>query len=102
MLASSQGGINIEEVAKESPESIMAEPVNVNTGLTPGQTTKVAKFMGFEGDQQTQVMTVCQCKVCSHSWLWVSSGYDFIENKPFYGVWLSRKQNVRLFAIQRF
>ncbi|KAK2145603.1 hypothetical protein LSH36_669g02024 [Paralvinella palmiformis] len=60
MLASSQGGINIEEVAKESPESIMAEPVNVNTGLTPGQTTKVAKFMGFEGDQQTQAAQVLQ------------------------------------------
>ena len=59
LLASSQGGINIEEVAKESPDSILAEPVNVNSGLSPGQTTKVAKFMGFEGDQMTQVCNGC-------------------------------------------
>ena len=55
LLASSQGGMNIEDVARDSPESILTEPVDVNNGLQPGQATKVASFIGFEGDQLTQV-----------------------------------------------
>jgi succinyl-CoA synthetase beta subunit len=55
MLASSQGGINIEEVAVESPESILTEPVDILSGLQPEQAFKVATFMGFEGDKVDQV-----------------------------------------------
>jgi succinyl-CoA synthetase beta subunit len=55
MLASSQGGINIEEVAVESPELLLAEPVDILTGLHPDQAVKVATFMGFEGERIDQV-----------------------------------------------
>ena len=55
MLASSQGGINIEEVAVENPESILTEPVDILTGLEPDQSVKVATFMGFEDDKVEQV-----------------------------------------------
>lgn len=55
MLASSQGGINIEEVAHENPTAILSEPVDILSGIRPDQPAKVAAFMGFEGDKLTQV-----------------------------------------------
>lgn len=62
MLASSQGGINIEEVARDAPESIISEPVDPLQGIKEEQAVKVAKFMGFEGDCLQQA-----------SWLWSHS-----------------------------
>jgi len=50
MLASSQGGMNIEDVARDAPESIISEPVDPLVGIRQEQTVKVAQFMGFEGD----------------------------------------------------
>ena len=58
MLASSQGGMSIEDVAKENPDAIMAEPVDIEQGLQPGQAEKVAAFMGFEGEQKDQVLGI--------------------------------------------
>jgi len=58
LLGSSQGGIDIEEVAKESPESILKEPVDINVGILPEQAARVAEFMGFEDDKLIQVWDV--------------------------------------------
>jgi len=55
MLASSQGGINIEEQARDDPDSILTEPVDIDSGVTVEQARKVATFMGFEGDKVEQV-----------------------------------------------
>jgi len=55
MLASSQGGINIEEVARDDPDSILTEPVDIDVGISEEQARKVAVFMGFEGDKVDQV-----------------------------------------------
>ena len=55
MLASSQGGINIEEVARDDPDSILTEPVDIDAGMTEEQARRVATFMGFEGDKVDQV-----------------------------------------------
>lgn len=60
MLASSQGGMNIEDVARDAPESIISEPVDPLVGIRQEQTVKVAQFMGFEGDclkQATDIIT---------------------------------------------
>ncbi|CAD5111419.1 DgyrCDS728 [Dimorphilus gyrociliatus] len=54
LLASSQGGMDIEEVAKESPESIVTEPVDINTGIKKEQAERVAEAMGFTGNQAVQ------------------------------------------------
>jgi len=54
MLASSQGGMNIEDVAKETPELLCEEPIDIIKGIQPGQAQKVAEFMGFEGEQIKQ------------------------------------------------
>jgi len=55
MLASSQGGINIEDVARDDPDSILTEPVDIDAGMGEDQARKVAEFMGFEGDKIDQV-----------------------------------------------
>jgi succinyl-CoA synthetase beta subunit len=57
MLASSQGGINIEEVAVETPELLLTEPIDILNGLHPEQAFKVASFMGFEGEKVDQVFS---------------------------------------------
>ena len=55
MLGSSQGGVNIEEVARDTPEAIITVPIDIFEGIKEEQAEKVAKFMGFQGDQETQV-----------------------------------------------
>ncbi|XP_072117020.1 succinate--CoA ligase [ADP-forming] subunit beta, mitochondrial-like isoform X2 [Mobula birostris] len=50
LIGSSQGGVNIEEVAMQSPEAIMKEPVDILEGATKEQAVKLAKKMGFPPD----------------------------------------------------
>lgn len=47
MLASSVGGVNIEEIAAETPEAIITEPIDINTGVTDEQALRVAEQLGF-------------------------------------------------------
>lgn len=55
LLGSNHGGVNIEEVARDAPESIITEPVDPLVGIQPNQAVKVAAFMGFEGEKLKQV-----------------------------------------------
>jgi succinyl-CoA synthetase beta subunit len=48
LIASSQGGVNIEDVAKETPEAIVYEPIDINKGLSKEQAIKIAKTVGLE------------------------------------------------------
>jgi succinyl-CoA synthetase beta subunit len=47
LVGSSQGGVNIEEVAAENPSAIIKEPVDIVSGITKEQAVYVAKEMGF-------------------------------------------------------
>src|SRR5215472_5494963 len=51
VVASTEGGVEIESVAAKSPEKIIREPVNPLAGLQPYQTRKLAKQLGFESSQ---------------------------------------------------
>ncbi len=51
IVASTEGGVEIETVAEKSPEKIMREPVDPMAGLQPFQTRKLAKQLGFKSDQ---------------------------------------------------
>ena len=51
IVASTEGGVEIEAVAAKSPEKIIREPVNPLAGLQPFQTRKLAKQLGFESAQ---------------------------------------------------
>ncbi len=48
VVASTEGGVEIESVAEKSPEKIMREPVDPLSGLQPFQTRKLAKQLGFK------------------------------------------------------
>jgi succinyl-CoA synthetase beta subunit len=50
LMASTEGGVEIEEVASRSPEKIHREPIDPNTGLLDFQARKVCKALGLEGD----------------------------------------------------
>src|SRR5881394_2886640 len=51
IVASTEGGVEIETVAAKSPEKIIREPIDPLAGLQPFQTRKVAKQLGFGSSQ---------------------------------------------------
>ncbi|WP_375594129.1 ADP-forming succinate--CoA ligase subunit beta [Algihabitans albus] len=51
VVASTEGGMEIEEVAAEQPEKIVKEPVDPALGLMPYQARKIAFGLGLEGKQ---------------------------------------------------
>src|SRR5712691_5753778 len=51
IVASTQGGVEIETVAAKSPEKIIREPIDPLAGLQSFQTRKLAKQLGFESSQ---------------------------------------------------
>src|SRR3954454_8278589 len=51
IVASTEGGVEIETVAENSPEKIIREPVDRLAGIQPYQTRKLAKELGFESAQ---------------------------------------------------
>jgi succinyl-CoA synthetase beta subunit len=50
LIMSSEGGMEIEEVAARSPEKILKEPVDVDYGLFPYQARNLAFKLGLEGN----------------------------------------------------
>jgi succinyl-CoA synthetase beta subunit len=51
IVASTEGGVEIEAVAAKSPEKIIREPIDSLSGLQPYQARKLAKQLGFESSQ---------------------------------------------------
>ena len=49
IMASTEGGVEIETVAEETPDKILKEWVNPDIGLQPFQARKLAFGLGFEG-----------------------------------------------------
>jgi succinyl-CoA synthetase beta subunit len=56
LLASAQGGVDIEEVARRSPEAIVTETIDPTTGLLSFQGRKVAYELGL-GHKQVNAFT---------------------------------------------
>src|SRR3546814_8161822 len=54
IIASSEGGMDIEEVAHSTPEKIITEYIDPLTGLDAGQAKKVAEAIGLEGGSADQ------------------------------------------------
>lgn len=50
IMASTEGGMNIEEVAATTPEKIIKEWINPAIGLQPFQARKIAFALGLEGN----------------------------------------------------
>ncbi|KAG0212475.1 Succinate--CoA ligase [ADP-forming] subunit beta, mitochondrial [Mortierella sp. GBA30] len=59
MVASSQGGVDIESVAAENPEAILQLPIDINKGVDRAAVRDLAERMGFTPkcvDQATDTM----------------------------------------------
>ena len=55
LIASASGGMNIEEVAAQSPEKVIREPVDPAVGLQDFQSRKLAASIGMTGRQIGQL-----------------------------------------------
>jgi succinyl-CoA synthetase beta subunit len=60
LIASSEGGMDIEEVAHSSPEKIITEYIDPLTGLSGEQATKVAKAIGLPEGSHAQAVDLFQ------------------------------------------
>lgn len=50
LVASAQGGMNIEEVAAKDPNAIITTPINFEKGLSKQDALAVAQKLGFKGE----------------------------------------------------
>ncbi len=58
LIASTEGGVEIEKVAAETPEKILREPIDPTAGLLGYQARKVAFLLGFKGKQVGQAAKI--------------------------------------------
>ncbi|MGL6072680.1 MAG: ADP-forming succinate--CoA ligase subunit beta [Fimbriiglobus sp.] len=58
LMASSEGGMDIEEVAHHHPEKILKVPVSPETGLQAFQARSLAYELGFTPEQVDKVVTI--------------------------------------------
>lgn len=52
LIASNQGGMSIEEVAKENPAAIITTPIDFKKGLSQEKALEIAHKLGFSGPEQ--------------------------------------------------
>ena len=60
IMASAEGGVEIEEVARRSPEKIFREQIDVDAGLLNFQARRMAYRLGFAGSHAAQFCKVAQ------------------------------------------
>lgn len=60
LIASSEGGVEIEAVAAKNPDAIIKEPLHPTLGLQGFQATKIAYRLGFTGRQVRQAADIMQ------------------------------------------
>ncbi len=58
LILSSEGGVNIEETARNHPEKVAKLEVNPDTGLQPFMVRKLAKTLGIEGKKMNAIATI--------------------------------------------
>lgn len=60
-MASTEGGVEIEKVAAETPEKILKVEINPLTGVQPFQARQLAFGLGLQGDQFKQLAYLLNC-----------------------------------------
>ncbi|PJD97330.1 MAG: ADP-forming succinate--CoA ligase subunit beta [Parachlamydia sp.] len=60
LIASPEGGVDIEEVAEKSPEKILTVPISFSGQLKPFQQLKIAQFMEWKGELAKQGMLLAK------------------------------------------
>jgi len=79
LMASTEGGMDIEEVAAKTPEKIIKEPVDPALGLMPFQARKVAAALNLRGDLLNQAAKALQGIYRT----WWESDASLVEINPF-------------------
>ena len=78
IMASSEGGMDIEEVAKKAPEKIVREWINPSLGLQSYQVRKIAFTLGLEGKSFKEM-----CKFLSALYkAYVATDASMVEINP--------------------
>ncbi|MEI8341511.1 MAG: ADP-forming succinate--CoA ligase subunit beta [Verrucomicrobiota bacterium] len=88
IVASTEGGVEIETVAEKSPEKIIREPIDPALGLQPYQTRKLAKRLGFASGEMRaacklftalyKLFIACDCSMVEVNPLVVTMGGDVL------------------------
>lgn len=78
IIASAQGGINIEEVAEESPEAIIKVPIDISEGVTDEKAEILAKQLGLESRLEETVSVVKALYAA-----FISNDASMIEINPY-------------------
>ncbi len=78
LMASAEGGMDIEEVAAKTPEKIIKEPLDPDTGLHGYQARKVAFALGLQGKQVGQAVKVINALVA----LFLGTDASLVEINP--------------------
>jgi succinyl-CoA synthetase beta subunit len=58
MAVSSEGGVDIEEIAKNHPDRLITEPVNLISGFQPAQGKEISKKLGLSENQAQQFSAI--------------------------------------------
>jgi succinyl-CoA synthetase beta subunit len=58
LIASSEGGVEIEEVAEKNPDAIIKTPLHPHMGLQPHEARRIAFELGFKGKQVSQAAKI--------------------------------------------
>jgi len=61
MIASTEGGMDIEEVAAKTPQKIITEPIDPVVGLAGFQARKIAFALGLKDQQRGQLGALLSC-----------------------------------------
>lgn len=59
-VASAVGGMEIEEIAKKTPDKVIKVPVKPELGLRPFQTREIARKIGYAGNQISELARILE------------------------------------------
>jgi len=60
LIVSTQGGMDIEGVAAETPDAIIKIPIDINTGISQADLIAVADVYELNGDQREQLLSTVE------------------------------------------
>ena len=57
-ILSAEGGVSLDKIARERPESIVSRPISITKGLLPTEARRMCREVGLSGRELTQVATM--------------------------------------------
>jgi succinyl-CoA synthetase beta subunit len=61
IIGSSEGGVNIEDTARDNPDAIKILPIDIMSGLNDQETRKFAESIGYTGHLVDQAVSCIKC-----------------------------------------